>query len=195
MRRFLPFRHRIFNHNNRLLAQDLWIIAFSILVAVLLVQTNIVGSVLTSTQGLKIAGSFVAGLFFTSVFTTAPAIVTLGEIARVNSIWEVALFGAIGAVVGDLVIFRFVKDWLSEHLVNVIKERGGGRRLKAFLKKRSYRWLTFLVGGLIIASPFPDELGISLLGFSKTRTSYFIPLSFTFNFIGILLIGLVAKAF
>ena len=49
------------------------------------------------------------------------------------------------------------------------------------------------MGGLIIASPFPDELGIGLLGFSKMRTRWFVLLSFTFNFIGIFLIGLVAK--
>jgi len=54
--------------------------------------------------------------------------------------------------------------------------------------------LTFLVGGLIIVSPFPDEIGVSLLGFSKMRTSWFISLSFVFNFTGILLVGWVAKA-
>ena len=65
---------------------------------------------------------------------------------------------------------------------------------RELLKVPWLRGLLFLLGGLIIASPLPDELGISLFGFSKAKTSWFVPLSFTFNFIGIVLIGLVAQA-
>ena len=78
--------------------------------------------------------------------------------------------------------------------MEIIKHQGAGKRIKLLLKLKLFRWLTFFAGGLIIASPFPDELGISLLGFSKMRTSWFIPLSFALNCIGILLIGWVAKA-
>ncbi len=176
------------------LAQDIAIIFLSILVAVVLVKTEILTRILTSTKELELFGSFVAGMFFTSVFTTAPAIATLGEIAHANSIFLTALFGGIGAVVGDLIIFRFVRDKLSEHLMELIKHEGAGKRVRALFRLRSFRWLTALVGGLIIASPLPDELGISLLGCEKMKTSRFIPLSFAFNTLGIFLIGLVAKA-
>lgn len=182
------------NRKNNFLLQDMAIIVLSIIIAVILVKTKVLIKILTSTQELELLGSFIAGMFFTSVFTTAPAIVTLGEIARANSILPTAIFGAIGAVVGDLIIFRFVRDRFSEHLMEIIKHQGAGKRIKLLLKLKIFRWLTFLAGGLIIASPFPDELGISLLGFSKMRTSRFIPLSFAFNFSGILLIGWVAKA-
>lgn len=182
------------NRKNNFLLQDVAIVVLSIIIAVILVKTNVLIRILTSTQELELLGSFIAGMFFTSVFTTAPAIVTLGEIAKANSILPTAIFGAMGAVVGDLIIFRFVRDRFSEHLTEIIKHQGAGKRIKLLLKLKIFRWLTFLAGGLIIASPFPDELGISLLGFSKMRTSWFIPLSFTFNFIGILLIGWVAKA-
>ena len=181
------------NHQNNLV-RDFGIIIISILIAVILVKTDVFGKVLTSTKELEILSSFVAGMFFTSIFTTAPAIVTLGEIANANSILLTAFFGGLGAIVGDLIIFRFVKDRLSVHLAEVIGHRGLGRRFKILLKMKYFRWFTFLVGGLIIASPFPDELGISILGFSRLRMSWFIPISFTFNFTGILLIGFVAKS-
>jgi hypothetical protein len=57
-----------------------------------------------------------------------------------------------------------------------------------------FRLVSLFVGGLIIASPLPDELGISVWGFSKLKTAWFIPLSFFCNFVGILLIGAVARA-
>ncbi len=180
--------------DNLLLRKDLIIIAFSILVAFVFVKMDVLTHILTSTQGLEFLGSFIAGMFFTSIFTTAPAIVTLGEIAEVNTLYGTALFGAAGAVVGDLIIFRFVRDNFSKHLLAVLKQRGPGKRLKILLKMRSFRWLTFLAGGLIIASPLPDELGISLLGFSKMRMAWFAPLSFTLNFVGIFIIGAVARA-
>jgi hypothetical protein len=174
--------------------QDLGIVALSVAVAVLLIKTNALGNILASTQGIKFLGSFVAGLFFTSIFTTAPAIVALGEISQGYSLLLTALAGAMGAVAGDLLIFRFVRDRFSGHLLELLRVRGGGRRVRHLFKSKSFRWLTFLIGGLIIASPLPDELGISLLGFSKMKTSVFVTLSFVFNFIGILLVGLAARA-
>lgn len=61
------------------------------------------------------------------------------------------------------------------------------------LRLRSARWLMGAVGMLIIASPLPDKLGIALLGFSKTKQRFFLLLSFTANFLGILAIGLAAQ--
>jgi len=181
------------SQKNNFLLQDIAIIVLSIIIAVILVKTNILITILISTKELELLGSFIAGIFFTSIFTTAPAIVTLGEIARANSILPTAIFGAIGSVVGDLIIFRFVRDRFSNHIMEIVRYQGAGKRIKLLLKLKIFRRLTFLVGGLIIASPLPDELGISLLGFSKMRTSWFIPLSFIFNFIGILLLGWIAK--
>ena len=182
------------NRKNNFLLQDIAVIVLSVIVAVILAKTGVFTKILTSTQELELFGSFVAGIFFTSVFTIALAIVTLGEIAKDNSILLTAIFGAMGAVVGDLIIFRFIRDRLSEHLMELIKHNSAGKRVKVLFKLKLFRWLTFLVGGLIIATPFPNELGISLLGLSKIKTRLFIPLSFILNFIGISLVGLVAKA-
>lgn len=182
------------NRTSGLLWHDVLIIVISLGIAIVLVKTEVLVKILMSTRELELLGSFITGLFFTSVFTTVPAIVTLGELARIHSIVPVAFFGALGAVIGDLVIFRFVRDRFSEHVLELVNHRNMARKMRMFLELKLFRWLSFFVGGLIIASPLPDELGISFFGFSKMKTSWFIPLSFFFNFIGILLIGLVARA-
>ena len=176
------------------LFHDVILIGMSIGVAVLLIETNVLSNLLALTQEFQLLGSFIAGLFFTSIFTTAPAIVTLGEIARMHALVPTALCGAAGAVIGDLIIFRFIRDRFSEHVLELVGHRDVGRKMRAFFKLRLFRLLSLFVGGLIIASPLPDELGISLFGFSNIRTSWFIPLSFVFNFAGIVVIGLVARA-
>ncbi|MDP3800322.1 MAG: hypothetical protein Q8Q90_02755, partial [bacterium] len=62
-----------------------------------------------------------------------------------------------------------------------------------FFRKSFLRWFTPFLGALIIASPFPDELGLVLMGLSKTNTKVFIPVSFGLNFIGILIMGLLLR--
>ena len=181
------------NRSNSFLVHDVLIILFSISLALFLVQTEVVLRILASAQELELLGSFIAGLFFTSIFTTAPAIVTLGEIARINALVPTAALGALGALIGDLIIFRFVRDRFAEHISALASHSHLIKRIELFFRLRLFRLFSFFVGGLIIASPLPDELGIGLFGFSKMKMLWFIPLSFVFNFIGIVLIGLVAR--
>ncbi len=181
----VQFRHITF---------DISVIALSILIAVLLVKSHVIDDAMAWSAEFGHIGSFIAGMFFTSAFTTAPAIAALGEISLVNGVIETSLWAALGAVIGDMIIFRFVRDRMADHLLEILPHKRGVRRFARLMKFRFFRYLTFLVGGLIIASPLPDELGVSLLGLSKMRTLYFVPLSFAFNFMGICLIGLVAAS-
>lgn len=175
------------------LRRDVVIILASISVAIALGWSGAIHSFSSATEGSRVLGSLIAGLFFTSVFTTAPATVALAQIAQVNSIFLVAIFGGAGAVIGDLVIFRFVRDHIVEDLSYLLRT-SPKQRWSAILRVRSARWLIMFMGAVIIASPLPDELGLTLMGISKLKTMYFIPLSFVLNTIGILFIGLIVKA-
>lgn len=179
---------------NDFLFQDILIIIASIIFAAILVRTDILTEILASIKELQFLGSFIAGLFFTSVFTTAPAIVALGEISLIYGIVPTAFFGAIGSVIGDLIIFNFIRDRFSEHLLEVFQHKKKWKRLRVLLKSKIFHWLSLFIGALILASPFPDELGISLFGFSKIKVFWVIILSFVFNFLGIILIGVIAHA-
>lgn len=170
------------------------IIAFSIIIAILFIQTDSIQNLLAHHRSSPLIASLIAGFFFTSVFTTAPAIAALGEIASHNSIIITALFGTVGAVLGDLVIFHFIKDRFADHIKAAFKQNHFKSKLKEFFQWKYMYWFTFLVGGLIIASPLPDEVGISMLGFQKIKTRWFILVSCLFNFIGIYTIGLLANA-
>lgn len=182
--------HNRTDKNN--LMRDLGIIILSIIVAVLLAKTGALVGILTSTQQWELLGSLIAGIFFVSVFTAAPAGVVLFEIAAANSIWEVALFGGIGALIGDLIIFRFIKDGLAEDIRWLVKKTKQERLISIFQLKL-FRWLIPFIGAVIVASPLPDEIGLTMMGLSKIKTSAFIPIAFLLNFLGILIIALFAK--
>ncbi len=138
--------------------------------------------------------SFVSGIFFTSLFTTPISIIAFVQIAHTANILSMAFYGALGAVVGDLVLFIFIKDKLAEDVSYLLQARKYKKFLTIF-KHRIFRWLTPLVGAIVIASPLPDEVGIAIMGLSKMKVGVLIPISFVMNFIGILLIGLAANAF
>lgn len=174
------------------LGRDIGTIVLSVFVAIFITESGIINHVLASAES-HIIGSFIAGIFFTSVFTTVPAIVVLVEIIEMNSIFIVALFGAIGALLGDFIIFRFVRDTLTENLMKFIKE-GHHTKLRALFYSRAYKRLLPFIGALIIASPLPDELGLVMLGAAGVKTRYFLILSFALNFAGLVAIGFITKA-
>jgi hypothetical protein len=176
---------------NNTICRDVVLVGASVCVAVFLVKIGALEHLLASTRGMVFVESFIAGLFFTTVFTTAPAVAFLGEIAQANSLLWTALWGGCGALVGDLVLFHFVKQNVSRDFLCLLGTEKS-KRFKAILKFSVVRWVLPLLGAIIIASPFPDEIGLALMGFSKMSTRMFIPISFCFNFLGIVLIGLVA---
>lgn len=177
------------------LIADLIIVAVSVAAAVVLAQTGLIERFLLWLELPLAFESALAGLFFTSVFTTAPAMVALGELMQHGgSLPVVALFGALGALCGDLIIFRFVRNRLLAHAATLIDCAGPMARLCTLSEVRIFRYLSLFLGGIIIASPLPDELGLTLMGLSRVRAGFFIPLSLLFNFLGILLIGAVARS-
>lgn len=187
--RYLTRRRRAEGH----ILVDIACIALSIFIALMLAKTHVLTNLFTSTTELELLGTFVAGMFFTSIFTTAPAMATLGELALTQSVFVTALVGALGSVAGDLLIYKFVRDRVAADIIELLREEGVLRRARKIFKFRHYRSLTLLLGGLILASPLPDELAIALLGFSHMSTRYFAYLSFVFNFLGIVGIGLTAR--
>lgn len=175
------------------LNRDLSLVFISIILAIIIAKTGTVREFLTATSEFEFLGAFIAGLFFTSAFTTAPAIVILGELAQTIDPWKVAAMGGMGALLADLFIFRFVKDHAAEDMAHLVKKYRL-YRVRGVFKSRLVRWFVPFLGALIIASPLPDELGIALMGFAKFPVRIFMLLSFIMNFTGILAIGLIARS-
>lgn len=166
---------------------DIGIIFLSIIVAMILVESEFFIKILSRSSEFEILGSFIAGLFFTSIFTTAPAMVVLGELSHVQNPFMVAAVGALGSLIGDLVLFRLFRNSVARDLEFMVKKIKLNK-LHIF-HSRFFTWLVPFIGALIIASPLPDELGIGMMGIAKLRTARFIPISYVLNFLGILLIA------
>lgn len=175
--------------------RDLLVISFSILLAILLARSGTIEEVIKMFEGSFALTAFLAGLMFTSIFTTAigTAVFLVLGIDGYNP-FLIAVIGGVGAVFGDLLIFRFVKNDLVLDLEGLLQRRTR-RHLEKWSKNKLVSYALAAIGGGIIASPLPDELGIALLAISGVRSSYFSTISYTFNMLGILLIVLIGELF
>ncbi len=182
-------KRALFHH----IVRDAAVIALGIFFVVFLEKSGAVEWFLDLTRGFFPVVSFVAGIFFTSIFTTAFATVVLAEISQEYSLILTALFGGAGALLGDYIIFRFVRDTLLEDIRGLLTISHADRFTEIF-RLHLFRFLAPFIGAVIIASPLPDELGVALLGLSEMSSRKFAVFSFVLNTIGILIIGGIARA-
>ncbi len=167
----------------RELIKDFLLIVIGVALALFLGTSGFLDQLIDLVGNTAIA-SFAAGIFFTSVFTLGPASVTLVHIAEHGSLTSIAFWGAAGAVCGDLILFFFIRDHFADHLTKSLKPS----RVKSILASFHLgfmKWLSPILGALIIASPLPDEFGLALLGLSKIRLAVLIPIAFAMNLLGI----------
>lgn len=142
--------------------------------------------------------AFLAGIGFSSLFTTAPAMVLLGTIATSFGVWQTAFFGGAGALIGDLVLLKAmtaVAKVAKKPIGKVIHSPRFVRlhRLRMILSHGPFKLILWITGAIIIASPFPDELGLAIMGASKIPFWLLVCISYTFNTLGIAAIGAVAS--
>jgi hypothetical protein len=133
---------------------------------------------------------FLFGSLFTFGFTTPFAIGYFLTYTPTN-IWIAGIIGGIGAMIGDLLIFKFVKFSFEDEFNKIRKEkltRKVDHTLKFILGKKIKHYLTYAFAGIIIASPLPDEAGVTMLaGLTEIKPSILAIISFIFNTIGILI--------
>lgn len=132
-------------------------------------------------------GAFLAGMLFASTFTVATGAAILFLLAETLSPIEIGLLAGAGAVLSDLIIFRFIRDSLLKEIIPIYN-RLGGTHLNLILHTKYFSWTLPVIGAIFIASPLPDEIGISLMGIARMKTYQFLLLSFTLHAVGIFLV-------
>lgn len=143
---------------------------------------------------------FLAGLLFSFGFTSAFAVGIFVEIAPdVNAIVAAPLAG-LGAFFTDLLIFEIIRfSFFHEELTRLRTTRFflwlHGILHHERISERIRTYLLWSFAGIVIASPLPDEIGVSLVsGVTNIEMRKFGTLCFLLNTLGILLILLAASA-
>ena len=174
--------------NHKWRYKNLTFVVFGILITIVLSRIDVFHSFLLHLGSFGYIGAFIAGMFFVSTFTVATSALILFILAETLSPLEIGLIAGLGAVVGDVFIFRLVKDNLTNEIENIYNHMDRKKHLKKLFHSKYFNWMLPVLGSIIIASPLPDELGVSLMGIAKMNTLKFILLSYALNSIGIFLV-------
>ena len=102
------------------------------------------------------------------------------------------MIGGLGAFVGDSFIFKFLKDDLITDF-EYLEKHFGTKIAKRVVHSKLIFWFLPIVAALVIASPFPDEVGLLLLASIKLKYHRFFLLSFPLNTIGIFILSLFGR--
>lgn len=167
--------------------KGLSLIFISILLTIFLSKYNFLDDALFNIRHTPFLGSFIAGILYVSASTAALGILMLSDLAKTLSPIEIAIIAGLGGAVGDFVLFRFFKGYLITE-ITPIYNRLGGKHLTRLMYHKYFRWGLPIIGAIIIASPFPDEIGIALMGLSQTKNYQFILLSLALDITGVFLL-------
>ncbi|RJR14852.1 hypothetical protein C4579_03585 [Candidatus Microgenomates bacterium] len=167
--------------------KNLTLFAVGIVVAIILYFYQPFHEILLHLNGFSYVSAFIVGMMFVSTITVGTAMLMLLILAEQYPPLVLGLIAGFGAVISDMLIFRFVRDDMASEIKYLYK-KFGRRHFKHVLHSAYFRWTLPVIGALIIASPLPDEIGVSLLGLSRMRSWQFFFVSFFLNFIGIFLV-------
>jgi uncharacterized membrane protein YdjX (TVP38/TMEM64 family) len=142
---------------------------------------------------LGYAGSFLCGVAYVYGFTAGPSTAVLLVLSKQQNIILAALIGGAGALIGDLIIFRFVRHSLRDEVERLSASaavRHINERMPLLLKKH----LLPVLAVFVIASPLPDEIGVSMFAaLTKIRMNTFLAVSYALNTLGIFAVLLIGS--
>lgn len=156
-----------------------------------------VSNFVSGLNSLSYLGVFIAGMMFTFGFTSpfsAGFFIVLNP-STLSSTIMLGLLGGFGAMIADLLIFKFIRfSFMGEfrklektkilRAASNLIDRAFGQRIKTYL--------LYAFAGILIASPMPDEAGVIMLaGLTKIKPKTLALLSFTLNTAGIIVLMLI----
>ena len=167
--------------------KGLTLVFISIILTIFLSGNHSLNQTIFNISRIPILGSFVAGILYVSASTAPFGVFLLLGLSKSLPAIEIAIVAGLGGAVADFVLFRFFKAVILAE-ITLIYNKLGGRHLTRLMNHRLLRWSLPIVGAIIIASPFPDELGISLMGLTKIKTYQFIILTLILDITGVFLL-------
>ena len=146
---------------------------------------------------LSYLGIFIAGFFFSFGFT-APLAISLFLLANPENILLAAIVGGTGALLADLSIYKIIKfSFMDEfnELENTHPIKKLNKIISNSISHKIKVYLMYFLAGIIIASPLPDEVGVTMLaGLSHIKAVTLSLISFVLNTLGILIIIFIGKS-
>jgi len=169
----------------------LTLLIITIILAYFIFKNPSTSNFISGLGNLSYLGVFIAGIFFSFGFTTPFAVGFFITLKPENLVLS-GVIGGFGAMMGDLFIFNLIRFSFMDEFYKLKKVRvinGAEKFIEHELGRKITHYLLFALSGIIIASPLPDEIGVSLLaGLTHIKQKILAIVSFVLNTIGIIIL-------
>lgn len=128
----------------------------------------------------QILYTFITGALYSFSFTAGISVIMFSELSITREmVLPLALLAAFGGLLADLLIFRFIKDVILHELGTNAK-----KMIAKATKTKVAKVGLGVLGAAIIASPFPDEIGLTFMGVSKIAFWELVVLTYILDALG-----------
>jgi len=152
----------------------LFLLLLAIILSYYLFTRPEIQNMISGLDRLSYLGIFIAGILLALGFSS-PFSIGFFITAKPENLFLAILIGGVGAVIGDMLIFKTIKFSFMDEFKELEKTEIIKTIEKAVKHNKNIlirHYLLYIFGGIIIASPFPDEIGISMLaGLTTIKTS------------------------
>lgn len=181
---------------NKIQYPKLILLCLSIIFAYVLFQADFFTEFAEKLNSHGYISIFLAGFLFAYGFTATFAVGFFISLAPQVNIFLAAFLAGVGALIADLFIFRFIRSSFSDEF-DKLKLTFLFQKIHALfddhLSDRLKKYVLWTLAGFLIASPLPDEFGVSLVsGFTNINQKTFSAVSFCLNTLGIFAILFLA---
>lgn len=171
-------------------------VLLSIILAYIMFKNQQFHSMVHSLHELNYLGVFIAGILGAFSFTAPLAVAFFLLAGSEVNILTATIIGATGALIADMLIFEFVKFSLL-HEIHSLAARQPVFWILSQFKRIPYalrKQISIIVACIVIASPFPDEIGIALLAvFTRIHEKAFALVTFILDATGLFVILYIAQ--
>ena len=143
----------------------LLILITCIILAYFLFQNDRVLYFVSKLESLSYLGIFIAGILVAIGFTAPFAIGFLVVIEHSNILLS-SIIAGLGASIGDILIFKIIRFSFLNEFKEIEKTKTVSKIRKIFREDFSVRvrhYFLYIFAGIFLASPLPDEVGVTLL--------------------------------
>ncbi len=179
-------RHHLFF---RYKYKKLTVLLISIIAAYIIFTDSNIGLLIP--KDVNVISIFIAGIFFAFGFL-APFATGFFILIDPSSILFASIVASFGTLLGDLLIFKTIKISVQDEFERLEKSTAI-KELNHFIDKsplhkaKIYLYYSFI--GIFIASPLPDEIGVSMVaGVTKIKFKTLAVISYVLHFIGFLIL-------
>ena len=160
----------------------------SVVLAVVLSRLGVFDN-LAHLGDLDYLGAFISGLLWPFTFATPLATASFFYLGKANSIWSIVAVGSLGALVSDIIIWKFFKGGIFTEFENIWERYQNYEKrrhhfshihrphLIQLFHSKPFHFLSLFLGILVLFSPLPDEIGLEMLAYYKFDPQKLIVLS------------------